>query len=217
MGTFMTEPAVTLTDYGLTLLCAFFSFKIVKREFSIGRLRIYFLTFFLSLSLDAFTGGTVHAFFLDESTLGHRFLWPFTLILIGITGWSCWLIGGSFWLSMKTNNFLLKGTLGLLAIYMFGVLFFTQKFWIAICFYLPASIFLLLSTVIAHKRYNKLHFLWMMAGIIVTFVAAGIQQAKLGIHEIHFNHNAVYHIIQAIGLTFIFKGVCLMSEERKKR
>ena len=40
--------------------------------------------------------------------------------------------------------------------------------------------------------------------IILTFIAAFIQQSELAIHPIYFNHNALYHILQAVALIMIF-------------
>jgi len=37
------------------------------------------------IALAAAAGGTVHGFFLNESSLGYRILWPFTLVVMGIT------------------------------------------------------------------------------------------------------------------------------------
>jgi hypothetical protein len=38
----------------------------------------------------------------------------------------------------------------------------------------------------------------------LTFVAAGVQQAGVALGSIHFNHNALYHVIQAVALFMIF-------------
>jgi hypothetical protein len=83
----MTEPDVALTDYGLAIECALFSYLLYRRG---GQqpLRGWFVLFFASTGLAAFTGGTVHGFFLDVETKGYAILWPLTLVAIGITALS---------------------------------------------------------------------------------------------------------------------------------
>jgi len=44
-------------------------------------------------------------------------------------------------------------------------------------------------------------------GLLLTFAAAVVQQIRLGLHPTYFNHNATYHLMQAVGIWFIFVGV----------
>ena len=48
-------------------------------------LPLLYAAFYLSIAIAAVAGGTVHGFFLDESSRGHSILWPFTLIGVGLT------------------------------------------------------------------------------------------------------------------------------------
>jgi predicted Co/Zn/Cd cation transporter (cation efflux family) len=41
-------------------------------------------------------------------------------------------------------------------------------------------------------------------GLVLSFIAAAIQQIGIGLHPLYFNHNALYHLIQAIGLFLLF-------------
>ncbi len=43
-----------------------------------------------------------------------------------------------------------------------------------------------------------------MMGLLLTFVAAYVQQAKIGLNPQYFNHNALYHLIQAVALGMFF-------------
>ena len=52
--------------------------------------------------------------------------------------------------------------------------------------------------------------------MVVTLVAAAIQQLEIGIHPTYFNHNALYHLLQAVGLVLLmiaFRGL-IMGENR---
>jgi hypothetical protein len=44
------------------------------------------------------------------------------------------------------------------------------------------------------------------ASLGLTFVAAAVQQARVALHPRYFDHNALYHLIQAAGLYLVFRG-----------
>ncbi len=71
---------------------------------------------------------------------------------------------------------------------------------------MPAMIALLAASVREYWRLRSAPFLLVIGGILVSFVAAFIQQAGLGIHPDYFNHNSTYHLVQAFGLLILFKG-----------
>ena len=73
-----------------------------------------------------------------------------------------------------------------------------NSFRVAIVHYLPAAVFLLVALLWRYLRNNGRHVLTGMGGLLLTFVAAGIQQAELALHPDYFNHNALYHLIQVV-------------------
>ena len=46
--------------------------------------------------------------------------------------------------------------------------------------------------------------LFAIAGIVLSLVAAVIQQTQTGIPSLRLSHNALYHLVQAAGLLLIF-------------
>ena len=42
--------------------------------------------------------------------------------------------------------------------------------------------------------------------MVLTLVAAVVQQRKISLHPVYFNHNAFYHAIQAVALVLIYVG-----------
>jgi hypothetical protein len=40
----------------------------------------------------------------------------------------------------------------------------------------------------------------------MSAAAAMLQQAKVAVHPVYFDHNAVYHVVQAIALVFLYFG-----------
>jgi hypothetical protein len=41
---------------------------------------------------------------------------------------------------------------------------------------------------------------------VLTFVAAAVQYTRVDPHPVYVNHNALYHVIQAVALLLIYRG-----------
>jgi hypothetical protein len=200
----MTQVDVSLTDYGLAAECACFAYLIARLRARATSLPAAFMAFFFSIAIAAAAGGTVHGFFLDESSPGYRILWPFTLIVMGITALSGVHIGASLQFSRTTAIYINRVALAVFMAYFVIVLFIRRDFLIAILDYLPALIFVGGAFLLAHRRQKKPAFLIGFLGVCIMLFAAAAQQAKVGIHPRYFDHNAIYHVLQAIALFMIF-------------
>lgn len=198
---------MTLSDYGLMLLCFWFAWTLSKQTTQSHQFRRLWIIFFGSIAAASLAGGTVHGFFLDETTLGYRVLWPATLLAIGVTATSAWILTGS--LLSKSTATVKKWRLFasvVFVIYAVVVIFYSQQFYVVILNYLSAMIALLAASICGFIQTRARPSLFVIGGISVSFAAAYIQQAKLGIHPNYFNHNSTYHLVQAIGLLILFKG-----------
>jgi hypothetical protein len=200
----MTQVDVSLTDYALTVECAWFACRMAQLRTAKSSLRPEFIVFFFSIAIAAAAGGTVHGFFLDKSTVGYRVLWPFTLIVMGITALSGVHIAAALQFSRPVAVYINRVALAGFLAYIVVVLFVRRDFLIAILDYLPALVFIGTAFLLAHLRRKKPAFLVGFLGVCVMLVAAGAQQAKLGIHPQYFDHNALYHFLQAIALFMVF-------------
>jgi hypothetical protein len=215
-----TEPDVTLTDYGLAVLCALFVYLLLARGDKQQPLRIWFALFFFGGALGALTGGTLHGYFLDESTLGHRILWPLTLIAIGASGFAQWGIGAHIYFTKRWVSRIITGAVLLLVLYCILVIFVSQAFVIAIVHYSIASLFMLTIFLLEYRRHRSTPVLLGICAILIAFVAAGVQQAGISLHPVYFTHNALYHVIQAVALILLFRAGmhfasnCNLTEER---
>jgi hypothetical protein len=199
----MTEPDVALTDYGLAIECALFAGWLARSQ-GAASLRRWAILFFGALIVAPLAGGTVHGFFLDTSSLGHRVLWPLTLMAIGVAAAAAWMIGASLQFSADLAGRVGRVTAIALALYGYIILVELQSFIVAIAFYLPAAIFLLWAMGARYARTKERAALIGVAGLLLTFVASGVQVGQLALHPVYFNHNALYHLIQAIALALIY-------------
>ncbi len=200
----MNEPGVTLTDYALGLECAFFALWLLADGQSDHPLCLWFIIFFVSIGLAAFTGGTVHGYFPIEGTPGHTPLWVMTLIAIGMTALSGWAIGAQLYFSEAIAAWITRGAVIVFGLYCLVALFVTRDFLVAIIHYLPATIFLLVVYVLVYQQTQETAVLGGLLGLILTFIAAGVQQAQLSFHPVYLSHNALYHVLQAVALFLIY-------------
>ena len=191
----MKEPDVTLTDYALALECAVFCVLLLRLRPAHGPLRAWWTFFFATVGLAALIGGTVHGFLPGNSAL-----WIATMLTLGVTSLSGWFIG-SLLLGMR---WLRPVAVVLLGIYAGIVLFVSNAFVVAIAMYIPATVFLLLAMAARYATGRDRAVAIGVAGLILTFVAAAIQQLKVGLHPVYFNHNALYHVVQFAALWMIF-------------
>ena len=197
------EPDVTLTDFGLAIECACFVVWLLRQE--PGRpYRAGFIVFFFAVGVAALLGGISHGFLPDPQFWLWRIVWRATLLAIGLAALASWSIGARLCLpgAAATRVTIFAGAL--FAIYTVVVLFISQSFLVAIAHYLPAAAFLLVAFMIAYRSEPSGYLRAGIAGVVLTFVAAGIQQAEIGLHPLYFNHNALYHLVQAVGLFLIF-------------
>lgn len=197
----MTEPAVTLTDYAIALeclvLCVFALRWHARRD-----LRRWWVVFFASIGVAAALGGTMHGFLPDDRSTAGAALWLATMLTLGITSLAAWAVG-SHLLRMDW----IRGTaVAVFVIYALVVVLANREFVVAIAMYLPATVFLLAVLIALHRRSPARPLRLAIAGMVLTFVAAGIQQAQVGLHPVYFDHNALYHAVQAVALVLIFAG-----------
>jgi hypothetical protein len=53
---------------------------------------------------------------------------------------------------------------------------------------------------------------WLVGGVLVSFLAAGIQFNEIALHQ-HFNHNDLYHVIQMGGMYLFYRGALVLKDQ----
>ncbi len=201
----MTEPDVALTDYGLAIESGVFAWLLINRGSGRGGpLGRWFVLFFQTTAAASLAGGTVHGFPLDQKTLAARMLWPATLIAIGGAALAAWAIGAYIQFPADGARWISRAAMLEFAIYAGAVMLGSQAFSVAVLNYLPAATFLLFAFALAYMRQRDRGFILGAAAMLLTFVAAGVQLAGIGLHPRYFTHNALYHLIQGVSLVMMF-------------
>jgi hypothetical protein len=211
----MTQPDVALTDYGLALECSIFAYLLRSEPGTSLFFRFWFIVYFLSIALAAAVGGTVHGFYADPGTTGSRTLWPVTLIAVGITSLAGTRIGAFAHFDITVASAISRAAVFIFFLYSIVILFISDDFVVAILDYLPVVLFLSWVFMAAYRRTKRPPFLIGFVGLCTMLGATGVQQARLSIHPRYFNHNAVYHVLQAMALFMIFIAARDLTRQRE--
>jgi len=197
----VTEPATLLTD---SLLGAFTATLAVALWRSTCRSRQvssrYWTGAFVASALAALMGGSWHGFHESLSPWFGRLLWGATTCAVGLAGLLL-LIGtlhatiGNPWRKRLVGIAVVKFLIYLVIVNRY------DSYAIVIADYAPN---LLAVLVFSLARLRRASFAaWSSAGIMVAFAAAAVQVSGLSLHE-HFNHNDLYHVIQAISFWLLY-------------
>ncbi|MGM0594497.1 MAG: DUF6962 family protein [Pseudomonadota bacterium] len=203
-GSLPNEPMTVFTDYLIVAECLWLSIALWRsnRERHTSR-RLWAWALLLS-ALAAFTGGTMHGFrgvLPDELT---KALWMATLFTSGLV---------AFCFAQGTAKAVLPAQWHRAAAVLFGLKLALYSAWIAvhdafifvIADYGSAMLVVLLLQGYAWWRRPSGNEKFFVIGIAVSVLAAAVQASGFSLHE-HFNYNDLYHVIQMVGLYFLYRG-----------
>lgn len=205
----ITEPMTMLTDYVLaveTLIFAILLFRISHRQISV---RLWGASF-SATTVAAIFGGTYHGFklYLGEAT--EDILWNIT---------ECSIIFASFFMLSGTvissvprqlQKYFLVG-ISLKSLFHCFFAFQNDDFGYIIADYLSAMfVVLILQARIAYSH-NNWSAKFILLGILVSLVGAGVQQSGLRLSE-NFNHNDLYHVISMLAFYLFYRGARLLKD-----
>ena len=145
-----------------------------------------------------------HGLLADKQAPLAQAVWTGTLLAIGIAALACWTAGALVLLKQTQAARVAQLAALVFACYAAVVLFVSRSFAIAIIDYLPAAAFLLIAFAVAYRRTRRRFLLAGLAGMVLTFIAAGVQQMHIDLDPRYFNYNALYHLIQAVAFILLF-------------
>lgn len=218
-GAVNAEPAVAITDLVLGLEAAAFTLLLARDQRRGGsRLWAPLVTFFAATTTASLAGATLHALTADRSDPRRRALWRISLGAIGLAAFSSWWLGARLALSRRAASTVTRvAVLGHLpfAALVAGT---DAPYRAAIAAYLPGALFFG-GTLISRLRVGRERGTASLAigALAVTFAAAGVQVSGVGLSR-RFDHNALYHTLQAVGVAMLFGAArgFLASEARER-
>jgi hypothetical protein len=159
---------------------------------------------FFAVAVGALAGGAVHGFAAQLGPAGVTAAWKVTVLTIGLASFC--LLAGALLASFggTLRQFFLALAALKLTLYTFWMIGH-DDFRYVINDYGSAMLMVALLEVFAWWRYRAASAPWILGGIAISFLAAGIQQSGLSVHR-HFNHNDLYHVVQMVGLYLLYRG-----------
>lgn len=200
----LLEPDVTLTDFALAIECAVFVAILAATSRWGLPYQTAFIFFFACNSMASFFGGLVHGYYPDRHRGAGGLFWRGSLLTIGASTVAIWAIGARLLFSPEVSGVITTAAIGAFLVYALFLLTRVPPFSWAVKFYLPAVFFMLAAFIISYSSSGKQEMLYGLAGTILTLAAAIIQRTKIKLHPRYFNHNAFYHIVQAVAFLMIF-------------
>lgn len=206
----LAEPATTLTDYVLGFETLFFAALLLRTCIAEGHISVgLWAAGFVATGIAAITGGTFHGFpGLDSSVRSG--LWKCTVVAVGVTSLCLFSSATIAAFRGMTRQILLALCIAEFLIYAVWMAGHTE-FKYAIYNYAPAMIGILLIQ-LYELRGSSAAASWIVAGLVVSFAAVGIQQSGIKIHK-NLNYNDLYHIIQMGAMFLLYRGGVLLRDK----
>jgi hypothetical protein len=86
------------------------------------------------------------------------------------------------------------------------VLLIDESFSSIVRFYMPPLVLFLVAAVRQAVRDQSAAWMLIAVAFAVSAGAALLQQAGVSIHPVYFDHNAVYHVVQAVAVVLLYLG-----------
>ena len=195
----ISEPMTLATDYLLAAITAALAVHILRGTEGQYARRLWGLAFF-ALALGAALGGTHHGFQLEA-------LWKPTVLMVGLA--SCGMVAGSAFATAhgRLRQALVAFALVKLAAFWLWIWEDDRFIWVVADTGLGFALVALLHALRAKEPGSGA----ILAGVGLSVVAGLVQASGLDLHR-HFNHNDLYHVIQAVAIAAYYRGVRLLSD-----
>ncbi len=200
------EAAVSLSDFALAALAAVLAGKLLSMNTEMLRVRKWFGVEIGAVALAALAGGIAHGFFPDTDVSWGALVWRFTLLCVGLTGLAAVMIASFLLFRPGTVERVRTAALMAFAVYCGIVLFEWQRFAVALAFYVPAALLLFFAFLVRWRRERSSFASDGLIAMGLTFLAAGIQHFRVAIDPVYFNHNVIYHLVQAAAVVFLYRA-----------
>jgi hypothetical protein len=212
LGVQIHEADVALTDLGLTLLGGGIAWRLWTRadRNSVQRDGALFMA---GLALAALAGALFHAFFpLTTSTRAGVVMWMPVVVSIALTS-AAMLALACRLLVPALGTTVRRLAVGVYAAAFVGwALLVDESYATIVRFYGPALLALLVASLVMTQRLRSAAWRAVAAGLGLSVLAAILQQARVALHPVYFNHNAVYHVLQGVALVLIYRGLSRVRE-----
>ncbi len=194
------EPATVLTDCLLGVLGCWFALRLRRSPAGKSGAGIWWSRALALMAASAFAGGTYHGFAPEVPPAVETWWWRMVLWLICGLGLAMGMsLLHEFWPDRGRQPW--TGLLALKFALAAVVVFFVPVFAVAMADYGLAMLAWAAAALVSRRAWSGA----MLAGVALSAMAGAVQRMEWGV-SVHFNHNDVFHVIQALALVAFHRG-----------
>jgi len=205
-GVAIHDPDVVLTDLALALLGAYLGWRLARSP-GRGTMTRSGAVIMGALASAAFWGAVFHAFFPAGTATRPGFV-AWIPVVLSILVVAAALLEVGLRVAAPRLPALPRGAIVAAYAGAFAAvaLLVDESYATIVRFYAP-TVFLFL-VVAGRQAVQSRSMAWALIAVslAISVVAAALQQARVSIHREHFDHNAVYHVLQGIALVLLYRG-----------
>lgn len=205
------EPMTVFTDLLIAGAAAYFAVEL-NRKFNVTLMNTtwHWVRVFCFLSLGSLLGAVSHGIGPWFSEGVRDWIWKSTTLSIGLVSFFFILAGLYRVFPYATVQWL--RWLPLLALGAYTVMILKDpRFINVVKFYAPSLTLVLLIMVYSAWGTSAPGAGKIAIGIGISFIAAGAQVSGWDLHR-NFNHNDLYHVIQLVGMFYIYRGALFLTD-----
>ena len=200
------DPDVAGTDVALALLAAYLGWRL-WRDAGGRRLQRTGAVLLAALASAAAWGALFHAFFpAGTTTLPGSLAWKPVALSIVLAAATMLDLGLGLLLPRLAPGLRRSVVLAYAIAFAAVVILLDDSFTSIVRFYVPTLILLLLASARQSVRSQSVGWRLVLTGLLLSAGAAVLQQARVTVHPVYFDHNAVYHLVQTIAVVFLYLG-----------
>jgi uncharacterized protein DUF6962 len=200
------DPDVAGTDVGLAVLAGYLGWRLWTAAAG-RRLQRTGAILLAALASAAAWGAMFHAFFpAGTTTVWGSLAWKPVALSIAVAGATMLDLGLSLLLPRLATGLRRCLVLAYAASFAVVVMLLDDSFTSIVRFYVPTLVLLLLATLRQSLRSQSVGWRLILTGLLLSAGAAGLQQARVALHPVYFDHNAVYHLVQSVAVIFLYLG-----------
>jgi hypothetical protein len=159
------------------------------------------------LASAAFWGAIFHAFFPDRTATPLGFLaWLPVALSILVVAAALLDVALAILVARLTPGARRAIVLVYGTVFLGVVLLIDESFSTIVLLYGPTLVLALVAAALGAARARSSGWTLIAAGFAMSAGAALLQQAGVAIHPVYFDHNAVYHVVQAVALVLLYLG-----------
>jgi hypothetical protein len=207
----VTEPMTVATDVALAVLALVFAVRLAQRWLADGSAAAGWLgAAMLATGCAALVGAVAHGADPARHAVLRDRCWRGALFVTGMVSAACVASVAFFAARGNVRTAILAFAAVMLVVYLREV-GRRPVFRIAAADYGVALAILVVGAANEMLRRDAPGMGWLIAGVLVSLVAAIVQARRLAPHR-QFNHNDLYHVIQMVALYAFYRGGTLLLD-----